>query len=167
MLSKELADHEKALDEASRQLTELRKQSAAEIEVRINKELTELNFKDTCFTVHFYEEDTVKRNFSADGTDKIEFLITTNKGESPKPLVKIASGGEISRIMLAFKQIIGDFDMIPTMIFDEIDVGISGVTASIVGKLSDISKKAPDHLLYPPPRLPPSETTISRLTRQL
>ncbi len=141
-LSKELADHEKALDEASRQLTELRKQSAAEIEVRINKELTELNFKDTCFTVHFYEEDTVKRNFSADGTDKIEFLITTNKGESPKPLVKIASGGEISRIMLAFKQIIGDFDMIPTMIFDEIDVGISGVTASIVGKkLSDISKR--------------------------
>ncbi|HVI39289.1 MAG TPA: DNA repair protein RecN, partial [Anaerovoracaceae bacterium] len=65
-----------------------------------------------------------------------------NKGEAPKPLVKIASGGEISRIMLAFKQIIGDYDLIPTMIFDEIDVGISGITASIVGKkLSDISKR--------------------------
>jgi DNA repair protein RecN (Recombination protein N) len=81
-----------------------------------------------------------KTSFSASGADRIEFLITTNKGELPKPLAKIASGGEISRIMLAFKQIIGDFDRIPTMIFDEIDVGISGITASIVGKkLLDIS----------------------------
>ena len=141
-LAKELAEYEAALSKASRELTSLRKKSAAEIEKRINEELKELNFKDTCFTVFFYEETGCKPVFSANGTDRIEFLITTNKGEEPKPLAKIASGGEISRIMLAFKQIIGDFDRIPTMIFDEIDVGISGITASIVGKkLLDISKR--------------------------
>jgi DNA repair protein RecN (Recombination protein N) len=141
-LSKELLSYESQLAETSSKLTVLRKSSATEIEKRINEELVELNFKDTCFTVCFYEEEKDRKNYSANGTDRIEFLITTNKGESPKPLVKIASGGEISRIMLAFKQIIGDFDRIPTMIFDEIDVGISGITASIVGKkLLDISKR--------------------------
>lgn len=141
-LAKELDEFETELGEASRALTSLRKKSASDIEKRINEELKELNFKDTCFTVFFFEEDGGKPLFSANGTDRIEFLITTNKGEAPKPLAKIASGGEISRIMLAFKQIIGDFDRIPTMIFDEIDAGISGVTASIVGKkLLDISKR--------------------------
>lgn len=141
-LTRELSEYEKALSESSRELTALRKMAAKSIEGRINEELKELNFKDTCFTVFFYEQESGKPVFSSNGTDRIEFLITTNKGETPKPLAKIASGGEISRIMLAFKQIIGDFDLIPTMIFDEIDVGISGITASIVGKkLLDISKR--------------------------
>lgn len=141
-LLKEMLAYEAQLAEASSKLTALRKNAASGIEKRINEELVQLNFKDTSFTVCFYEDEKSVRNFTANGTDRIEFLITTNKGESPKPLVKIASGGEISRIMLAFKQIIGDFDRIPTMIFDEIDVGISGITASIVGKkLLDISKQ--------------------------
>ncbi len=141
-LTKQLSDYENALFKSSRALTTLRKESAKEIENHINEELKELNFKDTCFIVSFQEETNGKSVFSANGIDRIEFLITTNKGEFPKPLAKIASGGEISRIMLAFKQIIGDFDLIPTMIFDEIDVGISGITASIVGKkLMDISKR--------------------------
>jgi len=141
-LTQELSEYETKLGDASNALSVLRKKSARDIEARINEELKELNFKDTCFHVFFYDQDSGKSNFSANGTDRIEFLITTNKGEAPKPLVKIASGGEISRIMLAFKQIIGDFDRIPTMIFDEIDVGISGITASIVGKkLFDISKR--------------------------
>lgn len=139
-LSKELAIYERQLSNASRELTDLRKQAAEEIEIKINEELKELNFKDAHLTVQFYE-DQKEQPFSVNGTDRIEFMITTNKGEKPKPLAKIASGGEISRIMLAFKQIIGDFDLIPTMVFDEIDVGISGITASIVGKkLHDISK---------------------------
>ena len=72
----------------------------------------------------------------------MEFLITTNRGEPLKPLSKIASGGEMSRIMLAFKKIIGDYDHIPTMIFDEIDSGISGVAASVVGrKLREIAAR--------------------------
>lgn len=141
-LTRELSEFENELAGASRELTALRKKSAEDIEVRINEELKELNFKDTLFTVVFYDDGSGKNNFSANGADRIEFLITTNKGEAPKPLAKIASGGEISRIMLAFKQIIGDFDLIPTMIFDEIDTGISGITASIVGKkLLDISKR--------------------------
>lgn len=141
-LSRQVSEHERALSEVSGELTRLRKESALEIEKRINEELKELNFKDTCFLASFDGEETGKSAFSANGTDRVEFLISANKGETPKPLVKIASGGEISRIMLAFKQIIGDFDRIPTMIFDEIDVGISGITASIVGKkLLDISRR--------------------------
>ena len=74
--------------------------------------------------------------------DKVEILISANRGEPLKPLYKIASGGEMSRIMLAFKNIISSSDMIPTLIFDEIDNGISGVTASIVAKkLREISQK--------------------------
>ena len=141
-LIKDLAESEKELAAKSRELTALRKKAAEDIELHINEELKELNFKDTTFTVSFYDADIGKPAFTANGVDRIEFLITTNKGETPKPLAKIASGGEISRIMLAFKQIIGDFDRIPTMIFDEIDVGISGITASIVGKkLLDISSR--------------------------
>ncbi len=140
-LAKDLSNYENRLASASSELTSLRKISAKEIEKQINAQLKELNFKDACFAVFFYENDNDKLHFTSNGVDRVEFLITTNKGETPKPLVKIASGGEISRIMLAFKQIIGDFDRIPTMIFDEIDVGISGITASIVGKkLLDISK---------------------------
>jgi len=141
-LSRSLTETEKALTEASRNLTLLRKDAAKDVERRINEALKELNFKDTVLTVFFQEEENGRTNFSADGTDRIEFLITTNKGELPKPLAKIASGGEISRIMLAFKQIVSDFDRIPTMIFDEIDSGISGITASIIGKkLLDLSKR--------------------------
>ena len=141
-LTKDLAESEKELADKSRELTALRIKAAKDIEQNINEELKELNFKDTTFNVSFYEAENGKPAFTAGGVDRIEFLITTNKGETPKPLAKIASGGEISRIMLAFKQIIGDFDRIPTMIFDEIDVGISGITASIVGKkLLDISRR--------------------------
>ena len=78
--------------------------------------------------------------YSPEGTDSVEFMISTNRGENLKPLAKIASGGEMSRIMLAFKKIISDYDEIPTMIFDEIDSGISGITASIVaGKMRQIA----------------------------
>lgn len=139
-LNKRLAQAEQSLSDACKVLTGLRKKAAEEIENKINHQLKELNFKDAVFAVKFFDEETSEK-FTANGTDRVEFLITTNKGETPKPLVKIASGGEISRIMLAFKQIIGDLDSIPTMIFDEIDVGISGITASIVGKkLLDLSK---------------------------
>lgn len=141
-LSSNLALYEGQLFEASQSLSDLRKKSAKIMENKINKELAELNFKNAFLTVNFsHTQEDSKPTFTPEGMDKVEFLITTNKGEAPKPLAKIASGGEISRIMLAFKQIVGNFDRIPTMIFDEIDSGISGITASIVGKkLLDISK---------------------------
>jgi DNA repair protein RecN (Recombination protein N) len=142
-LSAELIRIEKALKESSDQLSELRKQNAIRMEKMINIELEELNFKDASLSVSFLNSVlSSEPRYTETGVDRVEFLITTNKGESPKPLVKIASGGEISRIMLALKRIIGDYDNIPTMIFDEIDSGISGITASIVGrKLKQISKE--------------------------
>ena len=121
---------ETQLTAASERLTALRKASAEELEMKISKELSELNFTDSRIKIAF---DALPA-FTENGTDRIEFLISTNKGEPLKPLAKIASGGEMSRIMLAFKNIIADYDNIPTLIFDEIDAGISGITASIVGK---------------------------------
>ena len=104
---------------------------------KIASELQELNFSDNRIEIRF---ETLS-DFTENGLDKAEFLISTNKGEPLKPLSKIASGGEMSRIMLAFKNIIADYDSIPTLIFDEIDTGISGITASIVGqKLKQIAK---------------------------
>lgn len=92
-------------------------------------------------SVEFKVNFTKKDNFSANGNDNIEFLIATNPGEELKPLSKIASGGEISRIMLAFKSILAENDEIPCLVFDEVDSGISGRTAQIVGeKISNLSK---------------------------
>ena len=81
------------------------------------------------------------KNVSNDGCDKVEFLISPNPGEPLRPLAKIVSGGEMARIMLAFKTILADVDNIPTLIFDEIDVGISGSIAQVVAqKMAIISK---------------------------
>lgn len=142
-LKSKLTVIESDLKKESEELSNLRKKSAHRIEEAISKELMELNFDHAEFVVYFKTNIDSQGNliYSPNGTDIVEFLISTNKGEPVKPLAKIASGGEISRIMLAFKRIIGDFDGISTMIFDEIDNGISGATASIVGKkLAQISK---------------------------
>ena len=121
---------ENDLKEACAELTALRKDAASELEGKILAELAELNFKDAQLSIDF----TSAAEYTDNGTDIVEFMISTNKGEGLKPLSKIASGGEMSRIMLAFKKIVGDYDEIPTLIFDEIDAGISGITASIVGR---------------------------------
>ena len=133
-----------ALEIASNKLSELRKSAAAELEQLITEQLSQLNFGEAAFAIDFTKAVDASGNtlFSAEGTDIVEFLITTNRGEPLKPLSKIASGGEMSRIMLAFKKIIGDYDHIPTMIFDEIDSGISGIAASVVGrKLLEIARR--------------------------
>lgn len=118
-------------------LTEVRRASAQELSRSIEKELHDLNFADAQLEIDFRRPDVI----GPDGSDIVEILITTNKGEPLKPLVKVASGGEISRIMLAIKNITGTYDSIPTMIFDEIDAGISGITASVVGrKLKEIAE---------------------------
>ena len=121
------------LKAASLELSALRRKAAEELETKILAELAELNFKDAQLSIAFREN----KEYTESGIDLVEFMISTNKGEKLKPLSKIASGGEMSRIMLAFKKIVGDYDEIPTMIFDEIDAGISGITASIVGKKLD------------------------------
>ena len=120
---------------SSDRLSVLRKDAAKLLETSVNKELAELNFVSAVFGVNFTQSSP-----SEGGIDAVEFVISANKGEDLKPLAKVASGGELSRIMLALKRIIGDLDGIPTMIFDEIDTGISGATAGIVGnKLESIA----------------------------
>ncbi|TCU72771.1 DNA replication and repair protein RecN [Tissierella praeacuta] len=128
---------EKNLEIYSTKLSYKRKEISKKLEKSIKEELTELNMTKVDFKVDFNK----KSEFTLCGQDKIEFLISTNVGEDLKPLSKIVSGGEMSRIMLAFKSILAFFDKIPTMIFDEIDTGISGRTAQIVGeKIYAISK---------------------------
>lgn len=119
-------------------LTEVRKASADRLAAAIEAELHDLNFQHAVLRIDVSPAPAI----SSDGADQVEIMISTNLGEPLKPLVRTASGGEISRIMLAIRNITGAFDQIPTMIFDEIDAGISGITASVVGrKLKQISKK--------------------------
>ena len=107
-------------------------------EKEIEQELHDLNFSDAKFEIKISPASAI----TATGRDNVEIFISTNKGEPLKPLIKVASGGEISRIMLAIKNITGNTDNIHTLIFDEIDAGISGKTASIIGKkLKKISQK--------------------------
>lgn len=122
----------------SEQLSALRKKAAAELCTKIASELKALSFNNAELDTEF---GRIREDFSENGIDTACFVISTNIGEPKKQLAKIASGGEMSRIMLAFKKITADYDRISTLIFDEIDAGISGVTASIVGKkLKEISK---------------------------
>lgn len=117
-------------------VSELRHIIAARLESAIIKELGDLEFANSEFRIDISRLDEI----GPQGYDRVEFLISTNPGDPLMPLTKIASGGEISRIMLAFKHIIGETDRVETMIFDEIDTGISGHTALVVGKkLNEIS----------------------------
>lgn len=120
----------KKLDEACDALTEKRKKSAAQFEKRVVETLEELNFLQVKFNVDFSKKD----KYTANGNDKVEFLISTNPGEPVRQLAKIASGGELSRIMLGIKTIMAEKDHIETLIFDEIDTGISGRTAQKVAE---------------------------------
>ncbi len=118
------------LEDQAAHVSELRHIIAARLESAMIKELKDLEFSNSEFRVNIEKADET----GPLGYDKVEFLISTNPGEPLMPLIRIASGGEISRIMLAFKHIIGDSDKVSTMIFDEIDTGISGRTALVVGR---------------------------------
>ncbi|NLV76594.1 MAG: DNA repair protein RecN [Tissierellia bacterium] len=136
--NKKIQAIEKELFDCCTKLTNIRKSISKDIEILMTKELHELNMLEAVFKIDFDRLDY----FSPNGWDRVEFLISTNKGEPLKPLSKIVSGGEMSRIMLAFKTILADYDSIPCVIFDEIDSGISGRTAQIVGeKIKKISFK--------------------------
>lgn len=136
-LEKEVNEAFSVLTEKAQQLSQIRKAAAAKLEEAISRELHDLNFQNASISIAF----TPLKDIGPDGADDVEILLSANRGEPLKPLIKVASGGEISRIMLAIKNITGTFDSIPTMIFDEIDTGISGITASVVGrKLHEISE---------------------------
>lgn len=121
---------EKVLAQKSDELSEIRKEYSTQLEEKIIQGLKDLNFLDVNFAIDFQK----KNGYSDNGTDEIQYLISTNPGESLKPLGQIVSGGELSRIMLALKAILADRDQIETLIFDEIDTGISGRTAQKVSE---------------------------------
>lgn len=136
-LIKSLEEVEKQLEEECNKLTDIRKETALSLETAIVEVLKDLNFMYVDFRAEF--EKTA--SYSANGNDSVCFKITTNPGESLKPLAKVASGGELSRIMLGLKTIMAKQDEIDTLIFDEIDTGISGRTAQLVAeKMNLISR---------------------------
>ena len=135
-LEKLLSEQEAVVDKICNELTLVRRKAANGLTKSIVAALKELNFLDVRFDTEF-----AKTSYSSNGNDSIRFIISTNPGEDLKPLSKIASGGELSRIMLAIKTVIANQDHIGTLIFDEIDAGISGRTAQLVAnKLSQLSR---------------------------
>ena len=129
-LSAKKAAEEKRLSALAETLTARRRATAEQVEEQIETALHDMEMKHARFHIQIEE----KADWGADGKDKVEFLISANAGEPLKPLAKIASGGEMSRVMLALKTVLVDADEIGTFIFDEIDTGVSGRTARRVGE---------------------------------
>lgn len=135
-LQEKLQDSKDKLSMLCEKLSILRKQSANSFEKKITQALKDLNFLEVKFEIHFKKLD----HFTSLGTDEIEFYISTNPGEPLSPLANVASGGELSRMMLAIKTVMADLEETPTLIFDEIDTGISGITAGkVANQMSTIA----------------------------
>ncbi len=137
-LKAELARKEEALLKACEKLSEIRRRNGAELTIRLTEALVNLNFLSVDFEIEVRPGQAVTEK----GYDDVEFLISTNPGESLKPLAQVASGGELSRVMLAIKTVLAEKDSIDTLIFDEIDAGISGRTAWKVSEQLDTAARA-------------------------
>lgn len=150
-LTEALEEEKKRLAGICEKLSALRKRTAAVLEKQTLVALEELGLKNGRFCIRMEQMENPegpvqigRQNYAvtARGVDKAEFFISLNIGEDPKPLAKVASGGEISRIMLALKTVLAEADNVPVLVFDEIDTGISGRIARVVGKnLKEVSKK--------------------------
>ena len=157
-LSKECEERRKNVEKLAYELSEKRRTAAADFADKVRSEAAFLNMPNVSVVV-----ETRETELSPNGVDDMQILVTTNAGEQPKPLVKVASGGELSRIMLAIKSVLAAFDPVQTMIFDEIDTGVSGIAAERIGQklyaiaserqvvcvthLSQIACMADNHLL--------------------
>ena len=138
-LKSKLAVLEDKMYELCFSMNEIRKKCGIELEEKINKELEDLEMKNARFKIDILFNN--EKRFNQEGLNNVQFLICTNIGEDFKSLTKVVSGGEMSRIMLAIKNVLSNVDKVPILIFDEIDTGISGITAKSVGeKLKSISK---------------------------
>ena len=129
-LRKNLKEAEEKIKEWSKRLSNMRQEASKELTKAIRENLLDLNFLDVKFEMVF----TILEHYTANGTDEVEFMISMNPGEQVRSLGDVASGGELSRIMLAIKTVMAEKDRIETLIFDEIDVGISGRTAQKVSE---------------------------------
>ncbi len=137
-LKNELNKLEEKMLELSNIMNKIRNKYAQELSNKINEQLNDLEMKNAKFIVLINKNQD--KEFNKNGLDNIKFLISTNIGEEQKPLIKIASGGEMSRIMLAIKTVLADVDNVPVLVFDEIDTGISGLAAKkVASKLKKIS----------------------------
>ncbi len=135
-IEKRLKELSEGLEELTLQLSERRKETARILQKEIERVLYELAFKNSVFII-----DIKEAPLSATGRDSVEFLFSANPGHPPKALSKVASGGEISRVMLALKSLLASFDRVPLMVFDEVDAGIGGMTAeSVARKLKFLSR---------------------------
>ena len=138
-LRKEQKEVEKEMDILANRMNILRQENAIRLSENINQELAELEMKNAKINV---KVEYLENEYLKTGKNIVKFYITTNKGEDEKELTKIASGGEMSRTMLAIKKVLADTDNVPVIIFDEIDTGISGKAAnSVAKKLKSISKR--------------------------
>lgn len=130
---------ETEMNDLAKKMHEIRTEFSKNLSDSINKELEELEMKNAKVNIHV---DYIDNEFLKEGKDVVTFYITTNIGEDEKELSKVASGGEMSRIMLAIKKVLAETDKMPVLVFDEIDTGISGKAAnSVASKLKVISKK--------------------------
>lgn len=138
-LKSDLKSLEDEMKDICKKMHDIREKISNVLSEEVQKDLIDLEMKNTKFRVSINYDDS--NEFNDNGQDAVEFLIMTNVGEDYKPLTKIASGGEMSRIMLAIKRVLADVDEVETLVFDEIDTGISGVAASKVAeKMKEISK---------------------------
>ncbi len=131
-LKDKLEKLENKMLDVSRKMNEIRVKCAIKLSNEITQELKDLEMKNAEFEVKV--ESLEKGKFTSNGLDKVEFLISTNQGDEKKSLIKIASGGEMSRVMLAIKTVLADVDKTPILVFDEIDTGISGIAANSTGE---------------------------------
>ncbi len=137
LLGKKLDRAEKAVQTAGQALTAARRRAATELEDRIQQELRDLDMSRVRFSIDFSEKEP-----SPDGCDTVRFLMSANAGEDLKPIAKIASGGELARIMLALKNVLAEQEAIGTLVFDEVDTGVSGRAAQKVAeKLAQVSRR--------------------------
>ena len=129
---------EKSMLILAKQMNLVRNHNAQILSNKISEELQDLEMKQASFQIQVeFDEDN---HFHKNGLDKVEFFIKTNTGDDFKPLTKIASGGEMSRIMLAIKHVLASVDQVPILIFDEIDTGISGIAANrVASKMKQIA----------------------------
>ena len=137
LLEQKLKKAENAVRTAGAELTRMRKEAAKALEDRIQRELRDLDMKKIRFAIDFAEKEP-----AADGCDTIRFLMSANVGEDLRPIAKIASGGELARIMLALKNVLAEQESIGTLVFDEVDTGVSGRAAQRVAeKLAQVSRR--------------------------
>jgi DNA repair protein RecN (Recombination protein N) len=134
-LSQQVADAHAKVVKLAQALSRKRTKAAGELEKRLERELKDLRMEHAWVRIAVEQEtDSGGPKLTSAGMDRVEFLFSSNLGENPQPLARIASGGELSRVMLAMKTVLAEQDRVPVLVFDEVDAGIGGAVSEVVGK---------------------------------